>query len=129
MDRLFSINELAEQFDITARAIRFYEDKGLISPDRAGSRRVYTRRDRGRLQLILRGKRLGFSLEEIREYLDLYDQDPAQVSQMQLLLTKISERRLQLVQQQKDIVQTLADLDGIQEQTEALLKAAEGTKT
>ncbi|MGB0957676.1 MAG: MerR family transcriptional regulator, partial [Litorivicinus sp.] len=71
MDRLFSINELAEQFDITARAIRFYEDKGLISPDRAGSRRVYTRRDRGRLQLILRGKRLGFSLEEIREYLDL----------------------------------------------------------
>ncbi len=128
MDRLFSINELAEQFDITARAIRFYEDKGLISPDRAGSRRVYTRRDRGRLQLILRGKRLGFSLEEIREYLDLYDQDPAQVSQMQLLLTKISERRLQLVQQQKDIVQTLADLDGIQEQTEALLKAAEGTK-
>lgn len=128
MDTLFGINELAEQFDITARAIRFYEDKGLIAPGRAGSRRVYTRRDRGRLQLILRGKRLGFSLEEIRQYLNLYDQDPTLVSQMQLLLNKVEERRVQLVQQQKDIIETLADLDGIRQQTEGLLAKAEGTK-
>ena len=88
MDGLFSINELAEAFDISARAIRFYEDR-TIAPERVGSRRVYTKRDRGRLQLILRGKRLGFSLAEIREYLDMYDQDPTQQAQIRLLLESI----------------------------------------
>lgn len=124
MDTLFSINELGEEFDITARAIRFYEDKGLISPKRAGSRRVYTRRDRARLQLILRGKRLGFSLGEIREYLDLYDQDPTLQSQTQLLLNKVQERREQLLQQRADIEQTLVDLDTIESQTRERMNAA-----
>lgn len=121
MDGLFSINELAEAFDISARAIRFYEDKGLIAPERVGSRRVYTKRDRGRLQLILRGKRLGFSLAEIREYLDMYDQDPTQQAQTRLLLEKVSERRMQLEQQMIDIQDTLADLEDIETQIKARL--------
>lgn len=121
MDGLFSINELAEAFDISARAIRFYEDKGLIAPERVGSRRVYTKRDRGRLQLILRGKRLGFSLAEIREYLDMYDQDPTQQAQIRLLLEKVSERRMQLEQQMIDIQDTLSDLEDIETQIKARL--------
>ncbi|MGB0966415.1 MAG: MerR family transcriptional regulator [Litorivicinus sp.] len=116
MDDLFSINELADTFEISARAIRFYEDKGLLAPTRVGSRRVYTRRDRARLQLILRGKRLGFSLGEIAEYLDLYDQDPTQVAQSKLLLEKVAQRRSALEQQLVDIRDTLADLDDIQRQ-------------
>lgn len=116
MDALYSINELAEYFDISARAIRFYEDKGLLTPQRVGSRRVYSKRDRARLQLILRGKRLGFSLVEIREYLDLYDQDPSQEAQKRLLIDKVNERRLQLEQQLIDIQDTLADLDSIEAQ-------------
>ena len=119
MDALYSINELAEQFDISARAIRFYEDKALLLPQRVGSRRVYSKRDRARLQLILRGKRLGFSLVEIREYLDLYDQDPSQQAQIRLLLDKIQERRLQLEQQMIDIQDTLSDLDSIESQVRA----------
>ena len=121
MDGLFSINELAQAFDISARAIRFYEDKGLIAPERVGSRRVYTKRDRGRLQLILRGKRLGFSLAEIREYLDMYDQDPTQQAQIRLLLEKVSERRMQLEQQMIDIQDTLSDLEDIETQVKARL--------
>ena len=116
MDPLFSINELADTFDISARAIRFYEDKQLLSPTRVGSRRVYTKRDRARLQLILRGKRLGFSLGEMAEYLDLYDRDPSQIAQSKLLLAKISERRLALEQQLVDIHDTMADLDEIETQ-------------
>ena len=72
-DKLYSITELAEEFDITPRAIRFYETKCLLSPQRAGATRVYNYRDRARLMLVLRGKRLGFSLEDIKEYIDLYD--------------------------------------------------------
>ena len=82
MQKLYSVSELATELGVTARALRFYEDKGLISPQRAGNTRVYTYRDRGRLMLILRGKRLGFSLREVRDWLDLYDLDPNQVAQM-----------------------------------------------
>lgn len=121
MESLFSINELAEHFDVTARAIRFYEDKGLITPTRVGSRRVFTKRDRARLQLILRGKRLGFSLGEIAEYLDLYDQDPTQTAQTRHLLDKIQQRRLSLEQQMVDIKDTLIDLDDIEAQIRSYL--------
>src|SRR5262245_49882696 len=87
--RLYSIGDLASEFGISTRAIRFYEAKGLLSPERVGSNRIYTKRDRARLILVLRGKRLGFSLEEIAEYLDLYDADPYQLAQTRLLLQKI----------------------------------------
>src|SRR5919112_4739402 len=83
---LLTVNQLAEELGVTPRAIRFYEAKGLIAPRRAGTTRVFDRRDRARLLLVLRGKRLGFSLAEIREFLDLYDADHSQHSQLSLLL-------------------------------------------
>ena len=91
-DSIYSVTELANLLGITPRAIRFYESKGLVSPRRAGTTRVYNYRDRGRLQIILRGKRLGFSLAEIREYLHLYDADPSQSEQLSMLLEKVNQR-------------------------------------
>lgn len=121
MTKLYTISELAEELDATPRAIRFYEDKGLISPQRAGTTRVYTHRDRGRLILILRGKRLGFSLREIREWLTLYDADPDQVTQMKLLRGKIDERLDALEQQQRDLEETLVELREIKRQVDSHL--------
>ncbi|MEJ2026330.1 MAG: MerR family DNA-binding transcriptional regulator [Limibacillus sp.] len=121
MTKLYTISELAEELDATPRAIRFYEDKGLISPQRAGTTRVYTHRDRGRLILILRGKRLGFSLREIREWLTLYDADPDQVTQMKLLRGKIEERLEALEQQQRDLEETLVELREIKRQVDGHL--------
>src|SRR5215831_12790002 len=86
--RLYTIGELADALALTPRAIRFYETKGLITPARRGIARCYSRRDRARLQLILRGKNLGFRLEEIAQYLKLYDADPAQITQTQMLLAR-----------------------------------------
>jgi DNA-binding transcriptional MerR regulator len=121
--KLYTISELAEELDVTPRAIRFYEDKGLLSPQRAGMTRVYTHRDRGRLILILRGKRLGFSLREIREWLALYEADPDQVTQMQALSEKIADRLRELEQQQVDLEETLVELRRIQDQVQAHLAA------
>src|SRR5215813_1528295 len=90
-DRLYTIGELATELAITTRTIRFYESKGLIAPARRGVARCYSRRDRGRLKLILRGKNLGFSLEAIAEYLKLYDADPAHIAQTQMLLQGVEE--------------------------------------
>ena len=86
------IQEVAEYLGVTQRTLRFYEGKGLIDPERVGSTRVYTRRDIGRMQLILRGKRLGFSIREIVEFLDLYDADPDHVEQMARLAERVRER-------------------------------------
>lgn len=122
-DTFFTVTQLAEEFGITARTIRFYEQKSLIQPGRAGSTRVYTKRDRARLALILRGKRLGFSLGEIQEYLDLYDADPTQLSQISLLGDKIQLRVDELQRQKEDIDQTLGELNDIQNQIEEALKA------
>ena len=91
-DRLLTATELAAELGTTPRALRFYEIKGLIKPDRVGSRRVYGHRDRGRLQLILRGKRLGFSLAQIKEYLELYDADVGQHAQMHRLADLVAAR-------------------------------------
>ncbi len=121
--KLYTISELADELDVTPRAIRFYEDKGLLSPQRAGMTRVYTHRDRGRLILILRGKRLGFSLREIREWLALYEADPDQVTQMQALSEKIADRLRELEQQQVDLEETLIELRRIQDQVQAHLAA------
>ncbi|MDH3669617.1 MAG: MerR family DNA-binding transcriptional regulator [Gammaproteobacteria bacterium] len=117
----YTIGELAQEFDVTTRAIRFYEDQGLLSPTRNGQARVYSARDRVRLKLVLRGKRLGFSLGEIREMLDLYDADPSEVGQLQYFVSKLDERRAQLHQQQQDIQVTLKELDDIETQCKALL--------
>src|SRR5690348_8882874 len=110
MRELYTVNQLAEEFGITGRAIRFYEAKGLIAPRRAGTTRVFDRRDRARLMLVLRGKRLGFSLAEIREFLDLYDADRTQVVQVRLLLGKTRTRIEELERQRHDLEQTLDEL-------------------
>ena len=100
MDKIYSVTELARALDVTPRTIRFYEDQGLILPQRAGTTRVYTHRERARMILILRGKRMGFSLKEIKEFLDLYVVDVTQVGQMQLLLSKVRQR-IHLLDEQK----------------------------
>lgn len=110
MAGLYTIGELASAFALSPRAIRFYEDQGLLSPQRAGTTRVYTKRDRARLQLILRGKRLGFTLADIREFLDLYDADRTKHRQMAMTLARTRARIAELEQQLEDITITLAEL-------------------
>jgi DNA-binding transcriptional MerR regulator len=121
--QLYTVTELAKQLGMTPRAIRFYEDKGLISPQRAGTTRVFSARDRARMILILRGKRLGFSLSTIKDYLDLYDTDITQQSQLKLLLAAVGKRRAQLLSQRQAIDEALAELDDITAQTEAALQS------
>ena len=110
MPELFTIGELASAFALSPRAIRFYEDQGLLAPERAGTQRVYTKRDRARLQLILRGKRLGFSIADIREFLDLYDAGGGNRRQMAMTLERTRARIADLQQQLEDITITLAEL-------------------
>ncbi|MFD1217071.1 MULTISPECIES: MerR family transcriptional regulator [Microbulbifer] len=118
----YSISELAREFGITTRTIRFYEDKGLISPERRGQTRVYRPEDRVRLKLILRGKRLGFSLDESREIIDMYDPAGGNVEQLNRLLDRIDAKRQQLRQQQRDIEKMLAQLDDATARARAALK-------
>jgi DNA-binding transcriptional MerR regulator len=120
-EALLTVNELAEALEVTPRTIRFYEQKGLIQPRRAGTVRVFTRRDRARLLLILRGKRLGFSLRDIREYLDLYDADPTRREQVRLLLGKVRARMAALERQRRDLEQAMTELQNIESQAEAAL--------
>lgn len=121
----FSIGTLAREFNITLRSIRFYEDQGLIQPTRVGTTRIFSRRDRARLSLICRGKRLGFSLKTIKTFLDLYDSDGRQESQMRFLLDKARERVKVLEQQRQDLEQTLTELRDIQaEISDRLAKGA-----
>jgi DNA-binding transcriptional MerR regulator len=112
-DRLYAIGELAAELGVTTRTIRFYESKGLISPARRGVARSYARRDRARLKLILRGKNLGFSLEEIAQYLKLYDADPAQIAQTQMLLTRVEQTIEDLQVKRADLDRTLKELRDI----------------
>jgi DNA-binding transcriptional MerR regulator len=118
---LFSVSQLARQLGVTTRTIRFYEDKHLISPERAGTTRVYTHRDRARLMLILRGKRLGFSLREIKEFLDLYDVDPEHHTQLRQLLNSVVKRMDKLQAQRAAIDESLTELAEIERQCEAVL--------
>lgn len=120
--RSYSIGDLAAAFDITPRSIRFYEDEGLLSPERAGLARIYSHRDRARLALICRGKRLGFSLAEIREFLDLYDREHGQVGQMSYFLGRARARRAALETQLVDVQQTIEDLKGIEDEIVGFLK-------
>ncbi len=123
MTELFTIGELATAFALSPRAIRFYEDQGLLSPERAGAQRVYTKRDRARLQLILRGKRLGFSLADIREFLDLYDADSTKRQQMAMTLDRTRARISDLEQQLEDITITLAELRDMESDIVAYMAA------
>lgn len=123
VEKLYTITELARELGITPRAIRFYEDKGLILPARAGTTRVYAARDRARLILILRSKRLGFSLRDIKEWLDLYDADPDQIEQTRLLVGKARRRIAELERQRADLETTLAELRDIEAAAIAHLRA------
>jgi DNA-binding transcriptional MerR regulator len=120
-DNLYSVTELGRDLGVSARTIRLYEAKGLISPCRAGNNRVYTNRDRSRMILILRGKRLGFTLREIKEYLDLYDVDPTHAKQLRLLLKSVASRVLRLQEQRIALDETLEELRDVQAQAHAAL--------
>ena len=121
------IQEVASQLGVTPRTLRFYEDTGLISPQRVGSTRVYSRRDIGRMQLILRGKRLGFTIREIREFLDLYDADPSHREQMEHLIGRVEERLGSLSAQKAAIEETIAELEQIvSEANERLAETGRG---
>ncbi len=112
----YTITELAKEFDVTTRAIRFYEDRGLLKPARNGLTRVYTPRDRVHLKLVLRGKRIGFSLDEVREIMDMYNSAPGEIGQLDYMLDKLAERRAMLHRQQQDIELTLKELNKIEVQ-------------
>jgi DNA-binding transcriptional MerR regulator len=122
----WSITELAEEFGVTLRTIRHYEDVGLITPERRGRSRVFHPRDRIRLQLILRGKRLGFSLPEIRTIVNMYDEQPGEAGQLQYLLDQIDVRRAELEQLRRDIDETMAELAHVEQRCREDLAALEG---
>lgn len=112
--RTWSITDLAEEYGVTLRTIRFYEDRGLLTPERRGTTRIFHPRDRVRLGLILRGRRLGFSLGEIATIVDMYDAEPGEAGQLRYLLEQIDVRRTELEQRRKDIEETLAELDEVE---------------
>ena len=110
----YTIGELAAEFGVTARTLRVYEEEGLLDPRREGTRRVYNERNRVRLRLILRGKRLGWSLSDIRESFDLYDSSHGEEAQLERMLQKLAERRELLEAQREDIANALLDLDNVE---------------
>lgn len=119
--KTFTITELAQEFDITPRAIRFYEDVGLLTPERAGRNRIYDQRDRTRLKLTLRGKRLGLSLQEVKQLVDMYDSSADTTQQLTAFLGVLQEHRRQLEQQLEDIHVTLAEIAQHEERCKRLL--------
>ncbi len=125
----YRIGELAREFGITTRTIRFYEDEGLLAPIRIGSKRLYRRRDRTRLKLILRGKRLGFTLGEIRETFDLYDQAHGEAKQLRYYLRVLEEKHEQLLRQRQDLDDTLAELSQSYDHCRQLLATQERERT
>jgi len=122
MATTFTISELAREFGVTTRTIRFYEDQGLLSPKREGTNRVFSPRDRVRLKLALRGKRLGFPLAEIRELFELYDVSRDQHPQLEEFLTRLERRRADLEQQREDIEVMLREIDFFANQCRRLLR-------
>jgi DNA-binding transcriptional MerR regulator len=113
MTETYGIAEMAREFGVTPRTIRFYEAEGLLAPLRDGQRRIYRGRDRTRLRLILRGRRLGFRLAEVREIVGLYDAPTGEVGQLAYLLDKIAARKADLEAKRRDIEASLDDLDGV----------------
>jgi len=120
--KTFSISDLSKEFDVTTRSIRFYEDQGLMKPTRRGQTRIYSPQDRVRLKLILRGKRLGFSLAETRRLFDLYDADRSSVQQLHTMLSLIDEKKEHLQQQMEDITVVLMELSSVETRCRSELK-------
>lgn len=110
----WTIAELADELGVTHRTLRHYEAIGLVSPERRGTQRVFHPRDRVRLALVLRGRRLGFGLDEIRRIVDMYDEQPGEVGQLRYLLDRVATRRAELEQRKRDVEQTLAELDEVE---------------
>lgn len=128
MSASYSISELAKEFGVTTRTIRFYEDQGLLRPRRQGANRVFSNRDRVRLKLALRGKRLGFSLAEIRELFELYDVSRDEKKQLEEFLVRLERRRVLLEQQREDIQVMLTEIEFFANQCRRLLRGnAEGS--
>jgi len=125
---IYSIGDLAREFDVTHRTIRFYEDRGLLSPKRIGSRRVYSKRDQVRLKLILRGKRLGFSLAEVREMLELYDSAPDERPQLEKFTAALAARREQLERRREEIDEVLGEIRAFERQSKKLLTGKGGKR-
>lgn len=122
----WTIREIADEFGVTTRTIRHYEDLGLISPERQGTTRIFHRRDRTRLGLVLRGKRLGFPLDEIAKIIDLYDAPRGRRSQLEYVLGQIDERRADLEQRRRDIDEALAELDTFEQRCRTELRPDAG---
>ena len=120
--RVQGIQDVAQELGVTLRTLRFYENEGLIEPQRIGNRRIYSRREVGRIQLILRGKRLGFSIREIKQFLDLYDADPEHQEQMERLAERVRERLLDLKKQRDALDLTIEELTSIEAEALARLK-------
>lgn len=120
------IREVARQLDVTPRTLRFYEDNNLINPQRVGSTRIYSRRDVGRIQLILRGKRLGFSIREIKEFLDLYDSDPDHREQVEHLRKRVRQKLDTLSKQKAALEETIQELRDIDVEATARLEQLSG---
>ncbi|HEX2197561.1 MAG TPA: MerR family DNA-binding transcriptional regulator [Burkholderiales bacterium] len=118
----FSISDLAREFDITPRAIRFYEDQGLLAPRRAGQRRIYTPRDRTRLKLTLRGKRLGLTLSEIRELIDMYEPGRDERPQLERFLAVLDAHKASLNRQRQDLEAQLAELEAFEKKVKKRLR-------
>jgi len=122
-----TIAEVAAEFGVTHRTIRFYEDRGLITPERRGTQRLFHPRDRVRLGLVLRGKRLGFDLDQIRRIVDMYDTEVGERGQLEYLLEQIAARRDELAQRRRDIELTLTELDDVERRCRAQLSDTGGT--
>jgi len=127
MDDAYSIGDLSREFGVTTRTIRFYEDQGLLSPNRNGQNRIYQARDRVRLKLILRGKRLGFSLKEINKLIALYDAPEGEAGQLRSFIEKIRARRTELLVQKDDIEHVLDELDSLEQRCNNLLVTERNT--
>src|SRR5215471_7634011 len=124
----YTIGDLAREFAVTLRTIRHYEDGGLLAPKRAGSQRIYGKRDYVRLKLILRGRRLGFSLAEVREMLELYDSAPDERPQLEKFVAALAARREQLERQREEIDEVLQEIRGFERQSRKLLNARDAKR-
>ncbi len=122
-DATWSIAELAQEYDVTLRTLRHYEQLGLLSPERVGTSRVYRQRDRIRLELILRGKRLGFSLDQIGVIVNMYDEPPGEAGQLEFLIAQCDVRRSELHRLRDDIEATLVEIDRVEQRCRADLRA------
>ena len=111
----YTITELTREFDISTRTLRFYEDEGLVQPVRRGRTRLFRPSDRHLVRQIMRGKRLGFTIAEIREIINIYREPPGEIGQLKLMITRIDEKRADLRQKRRDLEETLAELDQAEE--------------